>query len=285
MKKLNNELESILFPVQMVDSEKITGMPSNSEYSQTVVGLIDNVETVLNVCSERYELIPNADIFPNIVKTLNDNGIKFSEHYENLNNARFYATYVIEDQKFAYKVANSNDVIKPQIKVTHSYNGLTKYSINFGYFRMICSNGITIPVEEMKQYNLSITGKHTNAINKSFDQLNSTLNYFVNNADQINLAISAKFDSMAKQVVTNIDDRIKEVLNVAKIVVKEQSTFNTLDYINGVINQEKHLYNGQVNDWLIYNGINAMIFDDTLNIKAPEIRAELDSKVLETMLS
>jgi Domain of unknown function (DUF932) len=285
MKNVNSQLESILFPVQMVDSSKITKMPSNSEYSQMVVGLIDKKETVLNVCSDRYELIPNSEIFPNIREILLNNKIKFSEHYENLHNARFYATYVIEDKKFAYKVANSNDVIKPQIRVTHSYNGLTKYSINFGYFRLVCSNGLTIPVEEMAKYNLSITGKHTSSIKQSFEKLNDTLNYFVDNAEQISLSINAIFDGMAKEFVTKIDDRIKEVLNVANITAIENNNFNTIDYIKGVIDSEKHLYKGKVNDWLIYNGINSYIFNDTLNKKAPEKRAEIDSKVLEAMIN
>jgi len=39
-----------------------------------------------------------------------------------------------------------------------------------------------------------------------------------------------------------------------------------------------------VNDWLIYNGINQYINDDSRNIASPEKRRETDSKVLEYML-
>jgi hypothetical protein len=40
-------------------------------------------------------------------------------------------------------------------------------------------------------------------------------------------------------------------------------------------------YNGKINDWLIYNGVNQYIFDDRRNIVAPEKRIETDSKVFE----
>jgi hypothetical protein len=43
-------------------------------------------------------------------------------------------------------------------------------------------------------------------------------------------------------------------------------------------------YDGEVNDWLVYNGINQYVNDNDLNIAAPEKRRETDSKVLEYML-
>ncbi len=43
-------------------------------------------------------------------------------------------------------------------------------------------------------------------------------------------------------------------------------------------------YNGKVTDWLVYNGINQYIYDDSRNIVVPEKRMETDSKVFEYML-
>jgi hypothetical protein len=97
-------------------------------------------------------------------------------------------------------------------------------------------------------------------------------------------------------MVINIKDRVKEVLNQNKIIMVDNKVLNTVDNIVSRIMAEANGttevdgkkidmgYNGQVNDWLIFNGINQYINDDAINIKAPEKRMEIDSKILEYML-
>jgi len=285
MKKSNLEqasLSDILFYVEMKDNPR----NANQEYSKVVTGMIGGQEIDLNYCSPRYELVTNDEIFPVIRQILIIHEIEFTEKYYHLNNARFYGEYTIEDSRFAYKIEGSNgDVVKPVIRVQHSYNGLTKYEISFGYYRLICSNGLVIPVEQMKEFNLHITGKHTQSIKRSLERLNETIQYFAENAEQITTAITASYDRLAGNAVTNVDDRIKEVLNASNITIKENSKFNTLDYVKGVISSEIDLYGGVTNDFLIYNAINQYINDDSLNVKVPEVRHNMDSKVLEYMLS
>jgi hypothetical protein len=276
------ELQDLLFNVEMRDNPRNT----NPEYSKVVTGIIDGKEIDLNYCSPRYELVPNDEIFPVIRQILILHGIEFSENYYMLNNARFYGEFIIEDQRFAYRMNGSQgDIIKPVIRVQHSYNGLTKYAISFGYFRLVCSNGLVIPVEDMKEYNMYVTGKHTASIKRSLEKLENTITYFAENAAQITASITAKYDQLTGNMVENIEDRIKEVLNAANITAVENNKFNTVEYIKNRINGEIDLYGGQVNDWLVYNGINQYIHDDELNKKTPEARYNLDSKVLEYMAS
>ena len=153
-------LEEILFKVEIKENPRAT----NNEYSKVVTGIIDNKEIDLNYCSPKYTLVPNSKIFPSIRQILLDKGINFSETYSHIDNARFYGSYILHDDKFIHRVNGSNDMIKPIINIQHSYNGKTNYKIQFGYFRLVCSNGLVIPVEEMKEYNLSIVGKHTESI-------------------------------------------------------------------------------------------------------------------------
>jgi hypothetical protein len=193
-------------------------------------------------------------------------------------------------------MSGTSDTIQPMIRVAHSYNGLTKYRIIFGYFRMVCSNGLTIPVQEMKKYNLVIIGKHTESILYSLKQLDTLLTVFANEAKQITSAIIDKYELLGGRMVINIKDRVKEVLNQNKIIMVDNKVLNTVDNIVSRIMAEANGttevdgkkidmgYNGQVNDWLIFNGINQYINDDAINIKAPEKRMEIDSKILEYML-
>jgi hypothetical protein len=278
-------MQDLLFDVELRDNP----MPANSEYKKIVVGQIGGSDFFLNACSPRYELVKNVDIFPNIESVLNANGIQFEVNYSHIDNVRFYADYRITDKQYAYNMVGTNDEIQPLIRVQHSYNGLTKYRIVFGYFRLVCSNGMVIPVQEMKQYNLAIIGKHTESIRHSFDELDKMLKFFASDARQVTLALTAKYEMLGGRMVANVQDRIAEVLKAGSIISVEQKNFNTVENIYNRITEELRdprmtAYNGKINDWLIYNGVNQYIFDDSRNIVAPEKRIETDSKVFEYML-
>jgi len=278
-------LNDLLFPVDLIDNPRNT----NPEYCKVVTGIIGNQEMDLNYCSDRYALVPNANIFPKIEEVLGGHTVNFVPEYKHINNVRFYADYQINDPRYGYKMNGTTDTIQPMLRVQHSYNGLTKYRIVFGYFRLICSNGLVIAVEEMKQYNLVIVGKHTEAILHSFDELNKMLENFGQNAKQITNALTAKYELLGGRWVANVEDRVTEVLKANKIAMVDTSKFNTLNDIVGRVmseaNGEKRDmgYDGRVNDWLIYNGINQYLNSER-TIAAPDKKMEDDSKVFEYML-
>jgi len=280
-------LEDLLFPVEMRDEE----MPSNKEYSKRVVGQINGGDFLLNQCSDVYKLIPNAEIFPKINEVLDNAGIEYNVTYKHINHVRFYADYEITDTRFGYAMKDTMDVIRPMLRTQHSYNGLTKYGIVFGYFRLVCSNGLTIPVEEMKEFNLSIVGKHTEVIVKSFDELQNVLQRFVNEAAEITNAIVNKYEVLRSRVRATekeVEARIEEIFEYMKMSLVDNAKFNTMNAIMMTIREEANNdqmgYNGQFNDWLIYNAINRYLNDDSRNIATPEIRMAKDSKIFEYML-
>lgn len=274
----------MLFPVEMRDEE----MPSNSDYCKRIVGQINGGDFLLNQCSPVYELVPNIEIFPKIEEVLDNNGIKYVAKYTHVKHVRFYADYTITDNRYAYNMNGTGDTIQPMLRVQHSYNGLTKYRITFGYFRLVCSNGLVIPVKEMEEFNLVIVGKHTESIKLSFKKLDIMLHNFTQNAKQITTQITAKYEQLGGVWVANPQDRIAEVLKACDIAAVDNNKFNTIDNILERIEKEANSnalgYNGKVNDWLIYNGINQYLNDNDRNIAVPEKRMETDSKVLEYLL-
>jgi len=283
-------LNDICFPVEMRDNERNT----NQEYSKVVTGIIENEEVDLNYCSPRYELVPNETIFPKVEEILDGKGIEFNVQYTHIQNARFYGLFTIEDKRFSYKMKGTNDVIKFIWNFQHSYNGLTKYKGVAGFYRLVCSNGLVVPVQEMEDYNLSIQGKHTSAILHSLENFSDILLNVTNNLTEVKTSIVQKYELLGGRWLNNPEDRVKEVLKATKIALIEVPNFNTLDDITGRIMSEANgttpetaalNYKGKVNDWLVYNGINQYINDDSRNIAAPEKRRETDSKVLEYMLT
>lgn len=277
-------LTDLCFPVELHDNPRAT----NQEYSKVVTGIIGGEEIDLNYCSPIYELVPNEMIFPKVEEILKQNGIDFSVEYTHTQNARFYGNYTIEDQRFSHKMKGTNDWIKFIWNFQHSYNGLTKYKGVAGFYRLICSNGLVVPVHEMKAYNLCLEGKHTSSILKSLEQFASILVNVTQNLGDVKTAITKKYEQLGGIWVPNIRDRITEVLNANKISIIENSKFDTVNDISGRIMSEAIDpdlgYDGRVNNWLIYNGINQYLNDDDRNIAAPEKRRETDSKVLEYML-
>jgi hypothetical protein len=315
------DLNDIIFPVELKDNPRNT----NREYSKVVTGKItetlpyfsedelkqsteilgeaytskmiaDNPKTKqiekeidLNYCSPIYELVPCSNIFPVVEEIFNRKGIAFSVQYSHTQHARFYGNYTIEDPRFGYRMKGTNDVIKFVWNFQHSYNGLTKYKGIAGFFRLICTNGLTVPVQEMKQYNLVLEGKHTSSILHSLLEFEQILENVTNNLGTVKTAITDKYELLGGVWVEKVEDRVKEVLAATGIAAIDTPKFNTVEDILSNIDKEANDttlgYNGRVNDWLIYNGINQYINDDDRNIAAPEKRRESDSRVLEFMLA
>ena len=277
-------LNDLTFPVELIDNPNKT----NREYSKIVTGVIGGEEWDLNYCSPIYELVPNEMIFPKVEEIFHNHNIPFSVQYSHTNHARFYGNYIIEDPRFGYMMKGTNDMIKFIWNFQHSYNGLTKYKGICGFYRVVCTNGLTVPVEEMKEYNLVLEGKHTASIIRSLEEFSQILVNLTSNLGQVKTAITAKYEMLGGRWVATPEDRIKEVLQASKIALIENAKFNTLldikDRVMSEANKVGLGYNGRVNDWLIYNGINQYINDDNRNIAAPEKRRETDSNVLEYML-
>lgn len=298
-------LDDLCFPVKLIENPN----NCNTEHSKIVCGIIGNDPYHLNYCSSRYELVPNQEIFPVIEDILNKNGIEFESHYTHTKYSRFYAKYVITDPRFAYIMNGTNDVIRFVWNFQHSYNGLTKYRGTAGFYRQICTNGLMVPIKAMNKYNLCIQGKHTSSILGSLQSFKNILLTLIEDINVIKNDIGKNYEILGGRWVANVEDRVKEVLNTMNIVksfddidlsimsakdrgiyakqieVNNEKVNSILAVINNEANNKNLGYNGKVNDWLIYNGINNYIHDDNRNVVAPEKRMETDGKVLEYLLS
>ena len=185
---------------------------------------------------------------------------------------------------FAHDMGNG-DVIFPEMKVNHSYNGLTKYQITFGYFRLVCTNGLIIPVAEKSEFNLKITGKHTAKINKSLHELFEKVQVFTNQGSEV----IQGFKDLSGHAVLNVGERIIEVMKATNMPIVENSNFNSIAYVTEIVEREAAKFNAndgkKVNDWLIYNGLNQLINNNDRNSYVPEAREKSDRQVFEYLIA
>lgn len=271
-------LKELLFKVEMAPIKEKLGMGSISSTEYGIFGEIDGNTILLNTCSDVYELVPNEKIFPVIEKILKKGNIPFDVTYKMIDHSRFYADYTLKTG--AVSVGNNKDKIYPVIRVTHSYNGLLKYKVIFGWFRLICGNGLVLPVEGKEEANVSIVGKHTKQILASLDQLMDKIKTFISNPDGM---YTKKFETLANRWVNDWQTRIVEIMTVSGV---GKRGYNQIEAILEA--ESDSLNGGRVNDWLIYNAFNYHIFnaktsDGKEYATAPNLRYDQDKKVFDVI--
>jgi len=272
-------LAELLFEVQMAKISEMLGFNTIGSTEFGIFGKIDGIGKpfLLNTCSDVYELVPNSEIFPVIEKMLRKAGIEFTVEYRMLDYSRFYADYTLKTGGIT--IGNRKDKIYPVLRIEHSYNGLVKYKLTFGYFRMICSNGLTVPVEGTDEVNITITGKHTAKIKKSLEKLVEKIEYFTNNHDRY----AKRFHEVAERWIEKWEDRVEAVIEATGVGKRGFAQIT-----EQIKKEAATLYGGKVNDWLIYNGINYHIFNATTSegkeyATAPNLRRDADKKVWDAI--
>lgn len=280
------DLNELLFKVEKIPTIELTGIESNSEYNNTVVGLIGGTKKHLNFCSDRYALVPVETFAPQIRRIILAKGLNFTEHYTMVNNSVFYGEIIIEDKN--YFIGSQNDPLKMRIHWSHSYNGLEQYDLNMGtFYRVLCSNGLWINKLDTTTYGLALTGRHTEKINESLHSLEIKLEDVLTN--NVMGRMAEMFQPMYKNWFSNWNDVLIDVMKIAEI----GTTKNNIAAITNIIaNESKELAErgdnsykgGKVNSWLIYNGINSFIFNYDNNIALESKRRLIDQKVLKALL-
>jgi hypothetical protein len=274
-------LNDFLFAVELVNNPAIT----NKEYSRMV--MMPDSGKVLNYCSPRFNLLKNQDVFPVIEKYLDDAKCGYIKAYSmNGYGTSFHAKYIIKTVNgtdVGISVGADADVIYPSVDVDNSYSGLKQAMFAFGYFRMICSNGMVIPVEGQEDKNLQIKGKHTEKLSLSFGQLIQKLNGFLS----MQGTFKKRFEVLCDTAVKNYGDRVEEVLNATKVSATQLQTESIL---NTITKETKELGYKTPNEWIVYNAINAHIYkavSSTGKTKkaTPDIKRGIDNKVLTWMLN
>jgi len=274
-----SDLNELMLPVEKVESELVTGMPANSDYSHLILVGTPGNKKVVNACSDRYELVPVGEFAPAIRQIVINKGLNFTEKYTMRDNAVFYGEIIIKDKDF-YIGDNKDDKLQMRISWSHSYNGLESYDLNLGTFhRVLCTNGLWMNVFDTKKYGLSIKGKHTIKIQQSLQQLNGKLERVLDG--DVKEKIRETFNPLYEHWISDLDHRLEEVLTASGIGTKQSN----IDHITEIIRAESNeLYNGKINDWLIYNGINNFLFDNDKNVALNSKRVLTDNKVLKTLL-
>lgn len=110
---------------------------------------------VLNVVSDRYKLVPHADVFAPVAEALDKVGLQVKTTKADVGAGGAVARFQwILDNKVTIRPGDDLSLV---ILITNSYNYESKFELGVGHHRWICTNGLLSPALSGSQF----AGKHT----------------------------------------------------------------------------------------------------------------------------
>ncbi len=249
--------------------------------------VVDENKNILNFCSSRYNLVPNAKIFKPIERYFNDNNIKFTRSINVINKSKFYVDYIIGDRK---DVGTVNGIF-PKISIWNSYDGGSTMRHEMGYHRLICSNGLTRPEGDVMKtsFKHAMSSDSEDLSLENYDKvihlLQEVQDFIGDCTNDMNL-----FDKMTTVKVTKakIESIGKKVKLSKKIITSAKERFDLevcseLEYTNefGEIVKSK---NCERNLFTLYNALNYGIYNTNLK-ELPEKKVEKDKTLMKHVMS
>jgi hypothetical protein len=225
----------------------------------------------VNTVSEKYNLVPNTEVFGKIRQTILDAGIEIVEKYTMVDYSKFEMELIFPRHYFYMP---NGDLVFLKCSALNSYSSVSNHSVSFGLYRPVCTNGLSLPV---KDYAIDFSGKHTQSLATDLQGLNQTLIKFLNSPDEL----KKPFEVLSQRIVNDVPARIEHLLKATEIAAIDNSKFNTVNFITDRIKTEMEILNiSQPNEWLVYNAINRYLYDDSRNNFTAEKRQKIDRALM-----
>lgn len=252
----------------------LSGMPTRRGLECCVV----SAGQIVNVVSDSYGHLPNEMFFKEVERRLDEAGIKYDRRSINRENRSFAVDYILSDDSYIIKVKSGQDIIKPMLRFTNSYDGSCKTSGHFGFFRQVCTNGLHVAHSEV-----GFSVKHRGAIAEIvLPEIGSIVNKFMDNEFY---TLSKKFEVLAERQITDLSGWVKMVADSTKLFKFESSeknpspSLNARTVIEGIRREASMLGEATPNLWLGYNAFNELLHGKLK--KGFEAQKSLDKRIFD----
>jgi hypothetical protein len=214
------------------------------------------------------------------ISKLKERKIDYIRKVKIINKSKFYVDYIIKQRKDTDNVKG----VFPKISIWNSYDGGSIMRYEFGFYRLVCSNGLTVPDGEITQKSF----KHSTIEKIVKGDVINTLMEIKNFIDSSSVLVE-NFEKLAQIKVTKkkisfIGERIglsKKIVQCAEERYDLESN-SGLEYLNEYGEVVKH--NGsEKNLFLVYNALNYGIYNTNLK-ELPEKKLEKDKKLMIFLL-
>ena len=245
--------DNVFVNVERKSLSQLAGMNSIKGLDHVII----SEDKIVNIVSDSYGLLTNEDYYLKIEESLIEADIKYDIRSINRDNRSFALDYILNDDSLAINVKNGLDKIKPMLRFTNSYDGSTKTSGHFGFFREVCSNGLHV-----SQTNIGFSVKHRGDIVEIIlPQINTIVEKFMDNEYY---SLQRKFEVLAETPIYDINLFVQKVCGKTALFQFESSEKNPDPSLNAkivieTIKKESNLLGTNPNLWLGYNAFNEIL--------------------------
>lgn len=259
-------------PIEKVALSDI--MPKHSFPAGNEFAIVDANKNILNFCSDVYFPKLNSEIFPQVEAGLKAAGLSYKKKINIIGNAKFYVDYIIVERM---KTLSVNDVF-PKLSIFNSYDGVLKFRKEFGFYKLLCSNGLSRPTEKMS----SVSFKHTkNNEHKIDDIIKITKEFLVDAKNDIQVFERMNRRDASEKTITKMSSKLglgKHIIEAAvnRFKLETEEKIQYLNEHNEVVVSTlvpKTMFT-------VYNALNWAIFN-TNGKELPEKKLEKDRHILE----
>lgn len=260
--RLTETVEEYDFPISVHDMKVADG---DIVIPDKKVIIRDDTERVLGVVSDGYNVLSHKDALDPIIESL-------EKYYSNIhksihltkNGARLYANLYLKDfDDFGVINVNRHDRIDkcwPGITVINSLDGSQKYRAELSLFRLVCTNGMTIPYA----VHTSFSTRHSK--NSSFDVEIEKLLKIIEDPNTFEFINKLYLHEGPRK--DNEDSVIEEV----NTVCNADGCHFPNRYANDVVNYYRNCEDGD-SLWNFYNSFNSVLEHDFIRSRGKVERA------------
>jgi Domain of unknown function (DUF932) len=257
--------------------KEVTGINSRKGLDRVIL----SNDEIVNVVSKSYAHLPNEIFFGQVENMLLEADIKTATRSINRENRSFAVDHILNDDSLVIKVKNSDDTLRPMLRFTNSYDGSTRTSGSFGFYREICQNGLHIAHSTIG-FNIKHRGDIAEVVMPNIKLLIAKF------MDNEYYELQRKFEVLAETPVKNLEEYVRLTCEDLKIFMFEASKENSAPSLNArtvidIVNRESSLLGIKPNAWLVYNGFNEILHGKLK--KSFQNQRELDSRLFNHALA
>jgi len=265
-------LEEVTFPVSKVAVMDIMG-PAIKEVRKGITHAIvkDDSQEILAFVSEDYALVKNANIISAFQAFFGERGIATELNTSAFRDVRFKMSFALVDH---VETIQDGDEVVPMFNILNSYNRSQRYQFSISVFRQICSNGLTVWVEDRAIDMLHTPGADNGiAVEESLKLIQDFIPAFEETLDP--------YYELADRTLPNIEavnSRIIEVAEAVKfpaLLVEDAQAQAAIEILNNKF---------APSDWIAYNALNYQLNHNAANLLGRKAD-KLDRAVMDHLLN
>lgn len=282
----SDTLKKLFAPVSKVELSSI--LPGKTFPRANDHAILDEHGNIISFCSSTYNLRENETLYKPLEKMMKEKKLSFDRKIKIVDGTKFYVDYVIRDRVTSLTV---NDIL-PKFSIWNSYDGTLKTVLKFGFFRVVCSNGLMRPIGNT----VNISKKHRKAAHAedgidlsiaSSTQIIDSVQLFLSDVKQ-DMEVYEQMNNVKADVnkILSLSEKMKFSKNLLETAVErfnlETSTKGNLTYVNE--NGEIVKHDGSpATLYTVYNALNFAIYNNNPK-ELPEVKLKRDQMILQEIM-